>query len=209
MASDHELFIEYGTCAVASVRRDSKRGKARASNWAARDPVRETSALWGWDLEHFVSGTAVGPIHVMDGLRVGIRTYWEARSPNSSGELRFPRGRSCSCSHRACCKAVLDERCDALARDQSSSRELGSHSGRDFLQQRASSAKLNPRCVRRSGSGYTWASESLAWADVERLVRTFGQRALIELTEERCAQPEFRSAPATPGERQTSGRRAI
>ncbi len=137
MASDHELFIEYGTCAVASVRRDSKRGKARASNWAARDPVRETSALWGWDLEHFVSGTAVGPIHVMDGLRVGIRTYWEARSPNSSGELRFPRGRSCSCSHRACCKAVLDERCDALARDQSSSRELGSHSGRDFLQQRA------------------------------------------------------------------------
>lgn len=49
---------------------------------------RITSApLYGWDETHYVPGTAADGVHVVDGIRIGLRICYEVRFPEYFREL--------------------------------------------------------------------------------------------------------------------------
>jgi predicted amidohydrolase len=62
-----------------SVRLVSPNGRARKAY--------HKRALYGWDENHFTPGEGPGAIHVVDGMRLGLRVCYEARFPEYFREL--------------------------------------------------------------------------------------------------------------------------
>jgi predicted amidohydrolase len=53
---------------------------------ALRKPYHKR-ALYGWDETHYVPGAAAGGVHLVDGVRIGLRICYEVRFPEYFREL--------------------------------------------------------------------------------------------------------------------------
>ena len=85
LAKHHRMFIVLG---MMTFGRDGVRNSARliSAEGRLRKPYHKR-ALYGWDEENFAPGLDHGGVHVVDGIRVGLRLCYEVRFPEYFREL--------------------------------------------------------------------------------------------------------------------------
>lgn len=89
LARDNSMYIAYGTIEVDD--RGARNVVRMARPSGVRSPAYVKRGLYGWDAENFVPGESAGPVHLIDGFRIGIRICWEVRFPEYFRELRATR----------------------------------------------------------------------------------------------------------------------